>query len=148
MAMTPIYITWNPRGKDYIVPVSLSMAIAKEFGLPVHVPNREEIKELEVTTTARICEAKYVVVVSTGKLGRMVEQEMTFAAMKAKPIIVIGYGERCAPPEPLLPGATYFDLWEMNTAAAIRHVTEHMRCDQDTDALMAVLISLMYLNEP
>ena len=71
--MTPIYITWNPRGKDYIMPVSLSMAIAKEFGLPVHVPNREEIKELEVTTTARICEAKYVVVVSTGKLGRMVE---------------------------------------------------------------------------
>lgn len=146
--MNPIYITWNPRGKDYIMPVSLSMAIAKEFCLPVHVPNREEIKELEPVTTLRICEAKYMVVVSTGKLGRMVEQEMTFAAMKGKPIVVLGYGERCAPPEPLLPGVAYFDLWETNTAAAIRHVTEHMRADQTTDALMGVLISLMYLNEP
>lgn len=146
--MNPIYITWNPRGKDYVTPVSLSMAVAKQFGLPVHSPNREEIKELEPVTTSRIVAANYMVVVSTGKLGRMVEQEMTFAAMKGKPIIVLGYGERCAPPEPLLPGVAYFDLWETNTAAAIRHVTEHMRADQATDALMGVLISLMYLNEP
>lgn len=146
--MNPIYITWNPRGKDFVLPVSLCMSVAKQFNLPIHSPNRDEVNELEPVTTSAICAAKYVVVVSTGKLGRMVEQEMVFAAMKGKKIIVLGYGERCAPPEPLLPGCAYFDLWETNTAAAIRHVTEHMYGDQSTDAIMAVLISLMYLNEP
>lgn len=146
MAMSPIYITGD--GKHFVEPLALAFGIAKGFGLPVAIRARAENKELQPDVTALIGAAKYVVVVSTGKPGRMMEQEMTFAAMKGKTIIVLGYGERCAPPEPLLPGVAYFDLWETNTAAAIRHVTEHMRADQSTDALMGVLISLMYLNEP
>lgn len=141
--MSPIYLTWNPRGKDYITPVALCMAVAKQFGLPIHSPNRDVPNEMETTT--RILESKYMVVVSTGRLGRMVEQEMVFAATQGKKVIVLGYGERCAPPEPLLPGVSYFDLWETNTAAAIRHVTEHLYADQSTDAIVAILVSLMYL---